>query len=104
MKLKAFSLLESLVALTVLAFVMVTAIYTIGRLYATSQTDVATVYSSIKEMEVSDTQLSAKEFDGYTVVLEVTSYGNGLDLLSITAVSGSGREIMKIRKLVRHEN
>lgn len=103
MKLKAFSLLESLVALSILAFVTIASLVIVGKLYTAAQLDMGEVYGAMKQMENRKTQTASQPFGTFVVEKTVAEHGNGLDEVMITAKHGNGKSILAIKKLVFHE-
>lgn len=104
MKLKAFSILESLVALSILAFVTASSLYTIGFLYASSQVDMGEVYASIKVAESEEGRTTKTwEFRTCIVERECREYSTETDVCTLTARQPSGRAILEIRKIIPHE-
>ena len=103
MKLKAFSLMESLVALSILAFVTIGSLVIVGRLYSSAQVNMGEVYGAVKQMENQRNKAASQEFENYVVEKTIADHGNGLDEVTITARHHNGRSILRIKKFVFHE-
>ncbi len=103
MKLKAFSLIESLVALSILAFVTIASLVIVGKLYSSAQLDMGEVYGAMKQMENRTTHTTSQSFETFVVETSVADHGKGLDEVTITAKHHSGKPILAIKKLVFHE-
>ena len=103
MKLKGFSLIESLLALSILAFVTIASLVIVGKLYSLTQLDMGEVYGAVKQMENRKTETASQSFETFVVEKTVTGQGNGLDEVRITAKHHNGKSILTIKKLVFHE-
>ncbi|MBI1286282.1 MAG: hypothetical protein GC178_01775 [Flavobacteriales bacterium] len=105
MKLKASGLLETTAALSILAFVIAASLFQIGRLASWSRTDMGAVYLAVNQVENTRLSQPMEIAEGtYMVERQVTSYSQGLDVLTIVARDRGGRVLLKVRKLIRHED
>ena len=104
MRLKAFSLLETVVALSILAFVTAASFYHIGGLYSRSQIDMGQVYLSLKAMENSTPiKESIADYGAYQVESTIAKYSSTLDVYTVEAKHKTGRRLLVVKKLIRHE-
>lgn len=103
MKLKAFSLLETVVALSILAFVTAASLYHVGNLLSRSQIDMGRVYLLVKAVENTPLSEEARvETEAFVVGRTLSKYSGSLDIVSVEARHKNGRAILVTRKLVRH--
>lgn len=103
MKLKAFSLIESLVALSILAFVTAGCLYVVGGLYSSSKIDMGQVYNSVKVVENLPLLKTSLNRGAYSVDKVIEPYGDGLLMVTITARHHRGRTLIQTRKIVPDE-
>lgn len=103
MKFNAFSLVESLVALSILAFVTAACVFVVGGIYAKAQLNMGEVYGLMKQVENGPVANSIMEHEAVSVEKRVVSDREGISLIVVTAKHRSGRTLLETRRLIRNE-
>jgi len=104
MRLPAFSLMETLVALSILAFVFAASIFLVGDLHARAQFNLGKVYMTVKNLEHAPVSApSVVDMGAYEVIRSIVPYNAEIDVVTVTAVHRNGRILISIRKLAPHE-
>lgn len=103
MRLRAFSLTETMVALSIMAFVSAASVHQLAGLYARSKSNLGKAYMLMKTLEHAPASADRLlEAGPYRAEVTETPREPGLWEVTLRAHMVSGRHLITIRKLVRH--
>lgn len=101
MRLSGSTLIETLIALSIMAFTTMGALNLLSMIKAKSDQDTTLLYLELRNLE----QLPLNEdvswkFGTHTLLRRISSAKDGIYIVESIATNASGREILRLRKLV----